>query len=115
VIDPADRSRGAIVLLRALVLALTFVAVLVVAYRTRIDWRAHDRGVREMSDSASGPVRFPLPEDRTRAPEALAESAAPMLPPPPVVRLEDDGRASPVLLAGHSPGHRLRGPPQIPA
>ncbi|HTO77157.1 MAG TPA: hypothetical protein VMQ61_13855 [Thermoanaerobaculia bacterium] len=114
--EPHPSARGGALVLRTFILTLTFVAVLVVAYRSRVDWRSHDRGARELSGSASGPVRFPLPEDRTRAPRDMAESAAPiLLPPPPAIRLEDDGGASPVVLAGHTPGHRLRGPPPLPS
>jgi hypothetical protein len=116
-LDPSTRrKRGArqrtvSLVLRVLVLALTFVALLVVAYRSRMDWRSPARGARELLSSSADPVKFTLPEDKARTPRDAVTVAVLSIPPPPVSFHAGDSDRSLAAPQGHTPGHRLRGPP----
>lgn len=100
-------------MVRSLGLALTLGALLVAAYRSRVDLRSQAQGTVDLSISSSSPVRFPLPEDRAAAPHDVIEVSLPTLVPPPTYRLIDERSPSPVVLADRSPGHTLRGPPRL--
>lgn len=93
------------------VVALSFVALLVAGYRSRMDLRSQARVRSELLDASASPLKFPPPEDKTKAPRATVAVSAPGIPPP--VPLD---RPYTEVLPGYAPqeratGHPLRAPP----